>query len=151
MENIIKRKLTECYDSLGTFSPMKKQQKEVYVGGGNISELLDIVENIVLTENIDKNDIRFISNTNYSMDGDIIAIFDIEVPKTKNDLDIEKEKKFKNKYFKVVFDEMIKKGYKRVGFSSHLLKEFDDTTVFKMFLNKDFDRLTKYFSIFFVK
>ena len=150
MENIIKRKLTECYDSLGTFPLMKKKQKEVHIGGGNISKLLEIAENIALTENIDKNVIQFIANTDYSTYGDIIAIFDIEVPKTKHDLEIEKEKRFKNKYFKVVYDEMIKNGYKR-SFSSHSLKEFDDTTVFKMFLNKDFDRLVKYFSLFFVK
>jgi len=45
----------------------------------------------------------------------------------------------------------MKNGYKRTGYNSGLLKQFDDTTVYDMYISKDFDRLVKYYSLPFVK
>lgn len=42
-------------------------------------------------------------------------------------------------------------GYTRVGYNTGLLKEFDDTTVYDMYVDDDFDRLVKYYSLPFVK
>jgi len=49
-----------------------------------------------------------------------------------------------------IYDALIKNGYKRVGFNSGRLKEFNDTTVYEMYSSKDFDRLIKYYSLSFI-
>lgn len=42
---------------------------------------------------------------------------------------------------------MIVNGDKRQGFNSGLLKQFDDTTVYDMYMNDEWDRLVKYYSL----
>ena len=39
----------------------------------------------------------------------------------------------------------------RVGFNSGLLREFADTTVYEMCINREFDRLVKLYSLSFIK
>lgn len=62
-----------------------------------------------------------------------------------------KKNLFNNIAFKHVYDILTKNGYKRVGFNATLLRYFNDTTVYDMYMNKDFDRLVKYYSLPFVK
>ena len=53
--------------------------------------------------------------------------------------------------FKPVYEALTKIGYKRVGVNSINFKEFKNTTVYDMYINKEFDRLYKYYSLFFEK
>ena len=55
-----------------------------------------------------------------------------------------------------VKDVLSKNGYVRSNSNSSLvsqglLKEFRNTTVYDMYMKKDFDKLTKYYSLSFVK
>ena len=59
-----------------------------------------------------------------------------------------KRKRFTDVAWKFVYESLIKNGYKRIGFNSALFKSFDDTTVYDMYIDKDFDRLVKYYSCF---
>lgn len=82
---------------------------------------------------------------------DIVLAWEIDVPTTDKDKEDYKRRVFSNIAFRSVYDSLIKNGYKRTGFNSGLLKQFDGTTVYDMYINKDFDRLVKYYSLPFVK
>jgi hypothetical protein len=73
-----------------------------------------------------------------------IATSDADKAKFKKD-------RFDSIAYKFVYDALTGNGYKRVGFNSGLLKDFADTTILDMYLNKDFDRLVKYYSLYFIK
>ncbi len=80
-----------------------------------------------------------------------ILCYDITIPTTDAD-----KLKFRNSAFtmiafKEVFNLLTTNGFKRVGFNSGLLKDYIDTTVYKMFIENDFDRLVKYYSLSFIK
>jgi hypothetical protein len=49
--------------------------------------------------------------------------------------------------FKFVSDLLKNNGYKRNSYNSASLKQFDDTTVYDMYINKNFDRLVEYYSL----
>jgi hypothetical protein len=82
---------------------------------------------------------------------DILLAWDVDIPTTEKDKILYKRKTFSTIAFRKVYELLTTSGYKRVGFSTGLLKQFDDTTVYDMYMNKDFDRLVKYYSLPFVK
>lgn len=82
---------------------------------------------------------------------DIGLCWDIDVPTTEKDRLNYKRKRFDDIAFKFVYNLLTSNGYKRVGFNSGLLKQFDDTTVYDMYMEKNFDRLEKYYSLRFGK
>lgn len=53
--------------------------------------------------------------------------------------------------FRAVSDALTKNGYKRVGVNSINFKKYRDTTVYDMCINREFDRLHEYYSLFFEK
>ena len=81
---------------------------------------------------------------------DICLCYDVIIPTTDKEKLNYKRKRFNTVAHKFVYDLLLNNGYKRVGFNSGLLKQFDDTTVYDMFINKDFDRLVKYYSLSFI-
>ena len=82
---------------------------------------------------------------------DIVLSWDIDVPTTSNDKENFKLKRFDSIAWKCVYDSLINNGYKRSGFSSILYREFEYTSVYRMFLNAEYDRLVKYYSFRFTK
>ena len=73
----------------------------------------------------------------------------IDVPTTEADKLRAIRQRFSNIAFPLVKDSLTSNGYKRVGFNSGLLKAFDGTTVYDMYVNKEFDRLVEYYSLYF--
>jgi len=57
--------------------------------------------------------------------------------------------KFETTVLSHVYNRLISNGYKRKGFNSSFLREFDNTTVFDMYINKQWSRLEKYYSLSF--
>lgn len=82
---------------------------------------------------------------------DVCLCYDIDVPTTEKEQLNFKIKRFSTIAFKKVYDLLIINGYKRIGMSSALYKEFNDTTVYDMYVNNEFDRLVKYYSLSFAK
>lgn len=85
-------------------------------------------------------------------DENIVLEWHIKVPTTAE----EKEDAIKRWFntsvsFRAVSDALIKMGYKRVGVNCINFKEFKDTTVYDMFVNREFDRLQRYYSLYFDK
>lgn len=72
-----------------------------------------------------------------------------QVPTDDKDRQAHIETRFKNGYFKPVFDILTANGYKRIGSISSAFKAFDDTTPYKMYMAGDFERLEKYYSLSF--
>lgn len=90
-------------------------------------------------------------NNGYDAWDDIMLSWEIEVPTTEKDKLEYQRRVFSNIAFKRMYDLLTKNGYKRTGYNSGLLKEFDGTTVYDMYINKEFDRLVKYYSLPFNK
>ena len=82
---------------------------------------------------------------------DIILEWTVDVPTTDEDKDNYVRDRFNASAFKNVYDALTTNGYTRVGYSTGLLKEFKDTTIYDMFIEEDFDRLEKYYSLPFKK
>jgi len=78
-----------------------------------------------------------------------VLCYDIEVPTTEKEKENFVRQRFSTVAFKYVYELLTINGYKRVGYNTGLLKEFDDTTVYDMYLKQDFDRLEKYYSLSF--
>lgn len=77
--------------------------------------------------------------------------WDIDIPTTDEDKAKYRVKRFTGIAWQFIYKSLTNEGYKRNGFNSGLLKRFDDTTVFDMYINKDFDRLVEYYSLSFSK
>lgn len=86
----------------------------------------------------------------YDSFDEVCLIYDIDVPTTEKDRLAFKRKTFTSIVWYKVFHLLTGNGYKRVGFNSGLLKQFDDTTIYDMYVAQDFDRLVKYYSLYFV-
>lgn len=73
--------------------------------------------------------------------------YDIEVATTAMDQLKFKVDRFQSVAWSKVYPLLKSHGYRRRGFNSGLLKQFDNTTVYDMFVSGDFDRLVKYYSL----
>lgn len=75
--------------------------------------------------------------------------FDTIVSKTKNEIENEMKSIIERKSYRIIYDNMIKNGFKRVGFNSKLLKNFNDTNVYEMIKNNELNKLVSYYSFWF--
>ncbi len=148
MKELIIEALNDAFVVLEKRVPQtKKELKEV-----SISDVRPLYIVQFMKDNNIPDDASFGGVDNgYDGYSDICLYWDIDVPTTDKDKLKFKRKAFSSIAHKYLYDLLIKNGYKRVGFNSGLLKQFDDTTVFDMYANKDFDRLVKYYSLSFVK
>ncbi len=78
---------------------------------------------------------------------EICLCYTVDIPTTDKDKLTYCKRRFTDIAWRKVYDLLLANGYKRVGYSTFFLKEFDDTTVYDMYLAKDFDRLVKYYSL----
>ncbi len=79
----------------------------------------------------------------------------VEEPLSESEKEAERSKCkkhiFSNYSFRAIYNLLIKNGYKRVGVNTGLLTPYSKDTVYEMFLNKDFDGLVNYYSLYFKK
>jgi hypothetical protein len=87
----------------------------------------------------------------YDAFDEVCLVYDVDIPTTDKDKLKAKRNWFTNIAFRAVYDLLLANGYKRVAYRSNLLKPFDSTTVYDMYINKEFDRLVEYYSLPFVK
>jgi hypothetical protein len=84
--------------------------------------------------------------------GEFFLSYDIDIPTTNKDKLQYIKRTFNGSLaWRSVYDLLTQNGYKRNGYNTALLKEFDDTSVYDMYMKKDFDRLVKYYSLPFAK
>tara|TARA_R110000868_G_scaffold329984_1_gene590901 strand:+ start:317 stop:1129 length:813 start_codon:yes stop_codon:yes gene_type:complete len=148
MKDLIIQALNNAFGILEKQIPQtKKKTESISIIDVKPSELLSFMKS-----NDIPNDAVFSGRDNgYDAWDDIVLYWEIDIPTTDKDKKAFKRKRFTDIAWKVVYDILMKNGYKRVGYNSGLLKQFDDTTVYDMFISKNFDRLVKYYSLPFVK
>ena len=113
----------------------------------DISDVYPFDMNDYLKVNNIPPDAYFSSDT----DENPVISYEVEVPMTEAEKESLRKRRFNTFYFKYVYDLLIPMGYKRRGFNSGELSRFDGTTVYDMFINKEYDRLMDYFSLAFGK
>lgn len=145
MKDLIITVLNEVYKSINNRTPQTRKEA-VYLSIEDV-EPLEIAD--FMKANNVPCDAYFGGEPNsYDSFDRVCLVWDIDV------LTTDKEKlKFVKTQFNNSFGKVNKylseNGYKRKGFNSGLLKQFDDTTVYDMYINKQFDRLVKYYSLYF--
>ena len=148
MKELIIQALNDAFVLLEKQVPQTKKKTESI----SITDVkpMDIIS--FMKDNNIPNDACFDGRDNgYDAWDDILLSWEIDVPTTDKDKKEFKIKRFTGISWRFVYDLLTKNGYKRVGYNTGLLKQFDDTTVYDMYINKDFDRLVKYYSLSFNK
>jgi hypothetical protein len=89
----------------------------------------------------------------YDAFDDFLLTWDIKttLPTTDEDKITHNRKRFNNSAYRSVYNLLTTNGYERVGYSTGLLKPFDDTTIYDMYVAGEWDRLVDYFSLSFQK
>ena len=146
MKDLIKEALIDAWDNLANRLPTHK----------NAPRSIDI------SDVIPKDLLQFMKDNDVPEDADFDGVdngydgwepyrielsWEIKIPTTNLDRLAFAKKHFTSAAFKRVYDLLMTNGYKRVGFSTALLKEFDDTTVYDMYCTNDWDRLVRYYSL----
>jgi hypothetical protein len=148
MKDLIIQALDSAFLKLESQVPLnKKKFKSLSIMDVKPTELASFMldNNIPDTAYFDGND-----NGNDGWD-DILLTWEIYVPTNEDDNLKFKKNRFTDIAWRFIYKLLITSGYKRVGYNTGLLKEFNDTTVYDMYINKDFDRLVRYYSLAFVK
>lgn len=134
--------LQDCLDG---YNP--PTTKRVYKESSSISYMgIDDILNLMEVNNIPKNATIISHNDNPAFEWEEVEPITEEEKK-------EIRKNVFNGYraFEVVNKVLTQNGYKRIPVWSNEFKPFKGTTVYDMFVNREFDRLHKYYSLFFDK
>jgi len=104
-------------------------------------------------EDVNQMEIFYQCDENYGTEDDsgIYTVVQVDYELSDKELEQIYNRRFENRLWKMIYAEFIELGYKRAGYDSRDFKEFDDTSVYKMYKNKEFDRLLKYYSLKFKK
>lgn len=81
----------------------------------------------------------------------VFLSWDVQVPTTEADKVKFAKKQYRNVAWQYVYKLLTANGYKRIPYDSRNFKQFNDTTVYNMFREKNFDRLVEYYSGHFKK
>lgn len=150
MKELIIKALDDAYQHLITIVPQTKPQSinSESIRGLTVSELIKFAKDNNMPEYAT---IELVPN---SYDGfeDVVLSYCVPIPTTEKDNVAFIKRKFNNNaaWYRV-YNTLTANGYKRVGYNTGLLKPFDKTTVYDMYMNKEFDRLVEYYSLPFKK
>lgn len=148
MKDLIIQALNDALPILESRTPQTKKETK-YV---NIEDVkpLDIIK--FMKDNDIPEDADFGGKPNsYDAFDEVCLVYDIDILTTEKDKLKYKRRVFSDIVFEIVYNLLTKNGYKRIGYSStSSFKQFDDTTVYDMYINKDYDKLVLYYSRCFV-
>jgi len=150
--NILEKNLNTCFNDL-TISPTKNIIKEVPLQEEyyTLSELTIEVEKVAKEYNINVDDIKIDVNDEeaaYSY-AYITLSFKVEVQKSIEEIETQKRKFFERKAWYSLYTTFSKMNIKRIHGNHETWKSFKDTTIYDLYLNKDFEKLYSYYSLFF--
>jgi hypothetical protein len=144
MKELLKTALDDAKEKLEKQIPKTKNQvKEICIDEVNPSNLASFME-----ENRVPSDAVFSSN---ECSDETFLYWTVKVPTTESDKEQYRRNRFDSIAWTYVYGSLTHNGYKRTGCWSSEFKKFDDTTVYEMYMNKDFDRIEKYYSLRFKK
>lgn len=148
MRNLIKKALDDAFILLEKRTPQtKKEIKYVNIEDVKPSEFTQFMK-----DNNIPDDAYFGGEPNgYDSIDNVCLCYDVDIPTTEKDKFKFCRQSFTSIAWEFVYDLLIKNGYKRVGYNTASLKQFNDTTVYDMYIDNDYDMLVKYYSLPFVK
>lgn len=148
MENYITSALTEALPLLEKRTPLTKKDT-IYV---NIEDVNPLEISTFMKDNNIPNDAYFGGKPNgYDAIDYPCLCYEVDIPTSKKERLEYNRRVFGDIVFRILYNTLTTKGYKRIVFDSVLGKNFKDTTVYDMFINNQIDRLVKYYSLYFVK
>lgn len=125
----------------------KKEIKYVNIEDVKPSELTQFMKDNNIPDDAD-----FDGKPNgYDSFDEVCLSFSVDIPTTEKDKFKFCRQSFTSIAWQFVYDLLIKNGYKRVGYNSALLKPFEWTSAYEMYINNEYDSLVKYYSLSFVK
>lgn len=144
MKDLLIVALGDAYILLEKQVPKTKKQA-VYVNIDHVRPI-DLIQ--FMKDNGIPEDADFAGKPNgYDSFDEICLCYDIEVPTTEKERMAFKIRKFESIAASKVYNVLRSHGYRRKGFNSGLLKQFDDTTVYDMFVSENLDRIVEYYSL----
>jgi hypothetical protein len=150
MKNLIVRALYDAIVKVNNQVPTtKKEIVEVTIEDVQPLDLLKFMQD----NNIPENASFSTTHSEYAIGTTVnpCLYYYVDVKTTEKEKTDFIKNRFTSVAWKFVYDLLTNNGYKRVGFNSGLLKNFKDTTVYDMYIAKDFDRLVEYYSMPFQK
>lgn len=157
MKDLIINALDGAFLTLERQVPQTKKKSET-------ASILDVKPSELISfmkSNDIPNDAYFSCTGNGDDWNDIVLAWEISVPTTEKDKLEFKNRRFHDIAFKSVYDLLTSNGYKRmterdrgrISFSKsspHIVM-FDKKTVYEMYIDKDFDKLVEYYSLYYVR
>lgn len=149
MKDLIIQALSDAFEKLQKQLPeTKRETKTISILDVKPSELMSFME----SNNIPKDAYFNGADNGYDAWDDIVLAWEVEVPTSeKEKLDWLKHKFNSFSSWHYVHKLLTQNGYKRIPYDSRNFKQFNDTTVYNMFREKNFDRLVEYYSGHFKK
>jgi hypothetical protein len=146
MEKLIELALNDAFTILSKRIPQTKNET-VFISLDNVSPL-------ELPEFLSKESIpldAWFGGRDNGYDGfnDIGLCYYQQVPTTEKEKVDYCIRNFSSIAFPLISKALTSKGLKRVGVGTHLLKKFSNTSVYEMYLLKDFEILKEYYSLYF--
>ena len=148
MKDILIKILDECFYEVVRFTPTtKKKTVSISIQDIRPTDIIRFMEENNIPED------AYFTGTDNGYDGwdDVVLEWDVSVPTTELDKIEYRRKRFANTAFRKLYKALTANGYKRAGVPSQLLDQFKSRTVYEMYVEKDFDTLIKYYSLYFKK
>lgn len=148
MKKLIEQALNDAYLKLERQVPQTtKQYKEI-----NIKDVKPIDLQEFMKINSIPDDAYFSGGDSaYDACYEITLCWEVDVPMAEEDKITFRRNRFSEIAFKFVYDLLIENNYKRIPWDSCLGRQFKDTTVYDMYVNKDFDSLGDYYLLSFAQ
>lgn len=161
MKELIIQALNDAFALLEKQVPQtKKKAKTISILHVKPLELVSFMK----TNNI-PDDADFSGKDNgYDAWDDIVLAWEVDVPTSEKEKLEFKNYRFHDIAFKKVYELLTTNGYKRVTDRNQgritykkrsntisYIVMFDNNTVYEMYINKDFDRLVEYYSLYYIK
>jgi hypothetical protein len=148
MKDLIVPALNEAYNILLKRIPKTKPVlNEMSISDVKPTELLQFMKDNDIPEDADFGGI----DNGYGGYSDICLHWYTETKTSEKENINYCKKYFTDIAWHLVYNVLITNGYARKGYNTALLNQFGDTTVYDMYINKEFDRLETYYSLPFVK
>lgn len=150
METLIKEALNNAYHILDKQVPQTKTNTIRF----------DVFDNDITPFNVGKfiednkiPDTAYFGGVENSYDAyeSFALCYDVRIPTSDMDKLKFKELEFARIASNTVYTLLTKNGYKRVGYDSKLVKEFNNRKIYNMFTDQDFEGLVKYYSLAYIK
>lgn len=145
MKNLILQALDKCLYELPPVKKTKIVEKSYYLNSGSIQEIERQVKEISLKTSIDTHHMYIYSKEDAEMAVIVPTIHEL----TLQEIEQRVARSFNLRCFKHVYNNLISNGFTRISSPQSKYKTFDDTTVYTMFLTKQYDRLVDYFLLSF--